>query len=90
MDRETARRVGDHLIASERSSSSSIRAATAKPRFSSFGVGSFILPILVSTITTVIALENGAQNTSAIMLGVTIGLAFAFAVVRETNKVKVS
>ena len=86
MDRETANRLADQLIANGHSADITNRSDESGPGVRRKGLGMFYLPLLTTGIATAIALENGTHTIVAIMLGMCVGLAFAFVMINSASK----
>ena len=83
MDRETANQLADELISSEKQASSTKRRHDSPRTRGSVGVGHFVLPVVLSSVLTWLALTAEASALFAVGFGTGIGIAASHLIIKH-------
>ncbi len=83
MDRETANQLADELISKEKHASSTKRRHDSPRVRGSIGVGHFVVPVVLSSVFTWVALLMEVSGLLAIGVGTGVGITASHLVIKH-------
>lgn len=83
MDRKTANQLADELIKSEKASTAKKRDAAPVRTRGESGLGQFVAPVIITSLTTWLSLSAGASGLLALAMGIGAGLAASHLIVKH-------
>ena len=83
MDRETANQLADELISSEKAASKEKRRHDSPRAKGRVGIGHFIVPVVLSSAFTWVALSADASSLLALAIGIGTGVVSSHLIIKH-------